>query len=434
MTEPSTQAPPWRPTWALRRTVFILVLLTGAALIFGQGILALLALPIAIGSALAWADRPTATTIGLTVDAPRLGDQLRPAEVSIDLSGDPSLQIATVQAPHSVAHAPGRLVAVAPRDGRKVLTFPIDTSRWGTVDFGATAVIAAGPDGLVVTEPVTRTMGTCRLLPAVRDVSAAELPTRAAGQVGAHRTRRPGDGSELLDIREFRTGDRLRRIDWRVSARRGEMYVRHTAIDADAELVLCIDPRFDVGPVVAEWSTRAGANGPHGSPAGSLDTTVRISAALAATYLQLGDRVGLVNLAVPEWGVPLGSGHHQLARIRWQLAGLAAAPEVRDLNFRAGAVPPGAVAVVLSPLLDEIATSTVATLARSHRDVLVLDVTPPALELPSERSLRAAARLVLAEREHRIAMLRQHGVIVTTWQPERVRQLIQRKQRARRAS
>jgi uncharacterized protein (DUF58 family) len=420
----------WRPTWALRRVVFLTAVLTGAALVTGESTLALLVIPMAVGTALAWSDRPSSVP-ELHVESPRLTEQLAGSSVRMEVTGAPGVQLATVRAPFHVQHTAGRLVCVNPGETGRSLTFPVNTEVWGLADFGTTALVAAGPDGLMVAGPTAHLIGSCRVLPTAHDIPAAELPARTAGQVGAHRTHRPGDGSELLDIREFRTGDRLRRIDWRVSARRDQIYVRRTAIDADAELVICIDPRIDVGPDLTGWATgvvtEPEGNSGVSTPVGSLDASVRIAASLAATYLRQGDRVGLVNLAMPEWGVPLGAGHRQLARIRWQLTGLVGGVTTAGLTVRDGAVPPGAVVMVLSPLLDDTATSMVARLATTHRDVIALDVLPQPIVLPTDRAMKAAARLVLAERDHRIRMLGRHGVIVTRWEPNMVRRLLRQR-------
>src|SRR5699024_620324 len=93
----------------------------------------------------------------------------------------------------------------------------------------------------------------------------------AAGHTGAaaagradrnHTSRRVGDGTAFRDVHLFTPGDRLRRIDWRVSARRSldvrtgrltELYVRRTFATADASVMLVVDSRDAVGPDVATW-------------------------------------------------------------------------------------------------------------------------------------------------------------------------------------
>ena len=95
--------------------------------------------------------------------------------------------------------------------------------------------------------------------------------------LGLHGSRHRGDGSEFDDIREYRPGDRPRRIHWRTSARTGRLHVRTTYADNDTEVVLLVD---------------AFGNLP-GSPDGSLTRTVRAAASIAAWCTRNGDRVGL---------------------------------------------------------------------------------------------------------------------------------------------
>ena len=67
--------------------------------------------------------------------------------------------------------------------------------------------------------------------------SRAALP-HPVGLVGQHRSARVGGGTELAEIRPFRTGDRLRRIHWPVSLRTGALHVTTTYADQDAEVRL----------------------------------------------------------------------------------------------------------------------------------------------------------------------------------------------------
>jgi uncharacterized protein (DUF58 family) len=234
----------------------------------------------------------------------------------------------------------------------------------------------------------------------------------------------------LLDVREFRPGDRVKRIDWRVSARRGVLHVRHTAIDADADLVICLDTRYDLTPDVMSWHDRSSGVG----QGGSLGVAIGAATTLAASYLRLGDRVGLVDLAVPHRGVQPGTGVRQLMRIRWHLAGIVPDAQLRRRRFDEGSVPRGAAVVVLSPYIDDQIDPLVGTLARTHRDVLAIDVLPDALRMPTDRAELAAARLVLAERTQRLAALASRGVLVTRWDPGLIGLLMRRRQRLRRSA
>ena len=48
------------------------------------------------------------------------------------------------------------------------------------------------------------------------------LPRRLQGLTGSHESARAGDGGDFRDVHPFTAGDRLRRIDWKATARRGQ--------------------------------------------------------------------------------------------------------------------------------------------------------------------------------------------------------------------
>ena len=121
--------------------------------------------------------------------------------------------------------------------------------------------------------------------------SRAALP-HPVGLVGQHRSARVGGGTELAEIRPFRTGDRLRRIHWPVSLRTGALHVTTTYADQDAEVRLVLDAIRDLGERDVETGRRS-----------SLDVAVEAAGAVAAHYLTTGDRVGLSVLG--------GAGHRR---------------------------------------------------------------------------------------------------------------------------
>ncbi|QFZ16672.1 DUF58 domain-containing protein [Saccharothrix syringae] len=275
--------------------------------------------------------------------------------------------------------------------------------------------LVAGPDALLVYGPVTAPERGRLLLPPVEPLPAGLLPARAAGLVGAHRARRPGDSVELRDIRAFQPGDRLRRIDWRVSLRSGDLHVREHHAEADADVVLALDTRLDLGAEVGDWSTTA--RGAGARPGGSLDRAVRAAASLAAGYLRQGDRVSLVDLARPRLGLRAGAGRRQLLRVRHQLVvcarwvGWASRPVLRPEQ-----VPHGALVVVLSPFLDADVVELTVHAARRGNAVLAVDVLPRPLRPDRETPWgRSALKVIELEHDVRLEAMRRHGVAVVAW-------------------
>lgn len=66
---------------------------------------------------------------------------------------------------------------------------------------------------------------------------------------GDHRGLVPGHGTELGETRRYAPGDDVRRIDWNVTARLSETYIRQTIAERELETWLVVDrsPRLDFG-------------------------------------------------------------------------------------------------------------------------------------------------------------------------------------------
>jgi uncharacterized protein (DUF58 family) len=68
---------------------------------------------------------------------------------------------------------------------------------------------------------------------------------------GSYRTLLAGHGTDVRDVREYEDGDDVRHIDWNVTARMDEMYVRRYAEDRELTAWLLLDhsPSMGFGPV-----------------------------------------------------------------------------------------------------------------------------------------------------------------------------------------
>src|SRR5262249_34917680 len=112
--------------------------------------------------------------------------------------------------------------------------------RWGRPALGPAVAHAVAADGLLVSDPGTGRARRIKVYPVNDAFEADEAMPRAAGLVGAHHSRRPGEGGELAGVRMFQPGDRLRRIDWRITLRTQVPHVASTLSDRDAEVVLVL--------------------------------------------------------------------------------------------------------------------------------------------------------------------------------------------------
>jgi uncharacterized protein (DUF58 family) len=414
----------WRATDALRRGLVLGVAMVVAGALLHRLALVLLGAPLLISSIVALVTPTGGKPVIRVRPLPRTVESGQRSRLLVDIDPGTGAELVAIRLP-----SPGRSgvgpVHVLPASARTLAT-RLRWDAWGEHADLRPDHLVAGPDGLWVYGPVVGEEGRRAVLPPVRPIPPGPLPPRAAGLVGAHRSRRPGDGIELRDIRAYRPGDRLRGVDWRASLRAGSraesgadvlntLYVRERYAEADADVVLAVDTRVDVGTDLADWS--------HATPGsrvrrgGSLDTTAIAATALAASYLRQGDRVGLVDLGRPQFGLPAGAGRRHLLRLRHQLlACVRAAGWASRPVLRAEQVPPGALVVVLSPFLDDAVVHQTLQATRRGGLVVAVDVLPTSLRPDQEtRWGDVVAKVIGMEHELRLAALRGGGVPVVSW-------------------
>lgn len=399
----------WHPTDALVRGVGLGVGMVVLGALLHRVELVLLGAPLLVSTLVALVSPVGGTPSVRVRSLPRIGE-VGTSRTTVELDGGEGAELLAVRLPDGRREGVGPVHLLPASAGAVTVGLRRDT--WGQGVALRPDHLVAGPDALLVHGPVTAPELGRTTLPPVQPLPAGLLPARPRGLVGAHRARRPGDSVELRDIRAFQPGDRLRRVDWRVSLRAGALHVREHHAEADADVVLALDTRLDVTAEVADW-TVAGRSAT-ARPGGSLDLAVRAAASLAAGYLRQGDRVALADLGRPQLGVRAGVGRRQLLRLRTRLvrcarsAGWAQRPVLH--------VPHGALVVVLSPFLDAPVVELTVHAARRGNAVLAVDVLPGALVPDPETPWGAsAARVVELEHEVRLAAMRQHGVVVVPW-------------------
>jgi uncharacterized protein (DUF58 family) len=417
----------WRSTDAMYRAVVCGVGLVVAGVLAHSLTLVLLGAPLLISAVLAVArPQPAHEPVVRQPRVPRTLESGERAKVIFDIEAEPGVELVALRAPRPDSAGVGQ-VHLLPGSVDHVRT-ELRHMGWGEgVDLRPDHLFA-GPDALRVHGPHVGDEGRRTVLPPVRPLPAGPLSPRPSGLVGVHRSPRPGDSTELRDIRVFQPGDRLRRVDWRVSLRASAstggvltpstLYVRERHADADATLVLAIDTRVDVGTDLGEWSLAV--QGTAVRPDGTLDTAVRAATSLAASYLSQGDRVGLVDLGRPQLSLRPGGGARQLLKLRHQLvvcsraAGWAAKPVLRPQQ-----APSGALVIVFSPFLDDAVLELTATVVRRGTRVLAMDLLPERL-LPAVKEPYGEAVLQVLRAEHavRLETLRQHGIPVLRWGDE----------------
>lgn len=310
------------------------------------------------------------------------------------------------------------LLAVHPEP--RTLALSLTSARTGVRRLFRIDHLSHSREGLLVSEPGRAGPVRVVVQPMARPLRRLPMPLRMSGLTGSHTSRRVGDGVELHDVAELVPGDRLRRIDWRVSARRGldvtsgrlgTLYVRRTFATADATVVLVVDSRDEVGPDVATWS---GAGDVRVDEPTSLDLAREAVASLAQAYLEGGDRVGLDDLGRRARPVRPGTGRNHWQRISQRLMRLT--PEGwPERRVRAPQLPSGALVVLCSTFLDEEAARTAGAWRSQGHRVIAVDTLPPVRTTGLTPYQDTAFRMVRLERALRLRELTRTGVELVRW-------------------
>ena len=280
--------------------------------------------------------------------------------------------------------------------------------------------------GMHLTGPVvSRSAEVVLVLPRARPMPALPLPLRLRGLSGQHEARRLGEGGGLRDIHPIQPGDSLRRIDWRVTARRSpnleQLYVRRTMALAEAVVTLVVDSRDDVGPDPSTWS---GIRAIRPDDATSLDLARQAAATVAQGYLAVGDRVGVEDLGVHRRALRAGTGRRHLDRVVQQLALLR--PEGDPTRrLRPPQLTAGSLVYLFSTFLDPEPAELAQVWRRSGHRVVAVDVMPRIRLHSLDHRERLALRIVDIERQDRLAEVTGAGADLVRWVDPYTSELLQ---------
>jgi len=228
-------------------------------------------------------------------------------------------------------------------------------------------------------------------------------PAELQAFAGNELARDSGEGIEFAEVRDFVPGDRVRQVNWRVSARRGRLSVNQHYPERNADVVLFLDAFNEVG--------EAGSD--------TLDLAVRAATALAARYLARQDRVGLISFGgALRWLSP-AMGLAQRYRI---VEALLDTQMILNYAWRDVEVvpprtlPPKSLIVALTPLLDQRTVKALVDLRGRGFDPAIIEVSPVPFVQPESGEVGTLAfRLWQLQRDARRYRFQRLGVPVAVW-------------------
>jgi len=232
-----------------------------------------------------------------------------------------------------------------------------------------------GPLEVASTDPLSLFTAKVKVLgkeeivvfPKFEDIRGLWLrPKRTAVWPGSIPSKRSGRGTEFYGIREYVTGDELRRINWKASARLNRLVSNEFEEERVTDVLIVVDAsgKRVLGSLVNEI----------------VEAEVSAAASIALYLLKMGNRVGLVARGSSSQWIKPDFGRRQFLRILYYLAGLEGGEGAPNLSYILHTLAPyllrpEAQIILITPLLEKDVLRAVEELSREYM-LIVLSPNP----------------------------------------------------------
>ena len=217
-------------------------------------------------------------------------------------------------------------------------------ARRGLVSVGALLIEDRDPFALAVRVTDTRAVSTQLVIPTVTALPVGPVPDPST-EAGPRTSRSRERADDDVVTREYRNGDALRRVHWRVTARQGELMVRQDEPQAGPHSRLIIDTQ-SVGyrDITLVRDLQLGRRAPESA---TFEWTIRMAASAAVHLAERGYTVELVTPTERTADAPLADG--PIGDVLGELALLTLGTRFGDLDERAGSATSPLVAIAGAP-------------------------------------------------------------------------------------
>ena len=308
------------------------------------------------------------------------------------------------------------LTFALPANTRHAATYHLRPLARGDYDFGDIFVRVQGRLGMVQRQWQIPAPLRVKVYPNMKEVARFSLPARRGRlqQAGIRKARLQGAGREFESLRDYLPDDEMRRIDWKATARRGDLVSRQYEVEKSQNVMLVLD----VGRTML-----AEVDGIQ-----KIDYAIHAALTLAYVATEAEDNVGLLVFAdTVRTYLPPKKGRGQVYAILEALHNIQASliePDyTQALTFLQTRFRKRALMVCFTDLWDpDSSRATIAELASLQPRHVVAAVTllDTKLQRAAEQEPatvasvyeKAVATQVLQDRRRALSLLTQRGILV----------------------
>lgn len=323
-------------------------------------------------------------------------------------------------APAAVEGLPRRVTV--PAGGFTGIAYRLTPSERGDQRFDGCDLLLYGAADLWRRRVRVETVQPVRVVPNFRAVARFALLAVAnqLGQIGVKLASRRGEGLEFEELREYREGDSLRRIDWKATSRRGQLISREYEDERNQQVVCLVD-------CGRRMRARDGA-------IAHFDQVLNTVLLLAYVALRQGDSIGVLTFSGERRWLPPVKGASALQTILNVVYDLRTSTSPSDFAEAATQLMQRqrrrALVLLISNVRDEdsdellpamrlLATRHLVLLASLRESVLKEGTEERVRDLPSALRVAAAHRY-LADRRRTLETLQTGGGLVVDVEPDRL--------------
>jgi uncharacterized protein (DUF58 family) len=252
------------------------------------------------------------------------------------------------------------------------------------------------------------------VIPRVEDLKGFISRAKANPYPGLMQTNYAGTGMEFHGIRSYTTGDSYKKINWKAFARWNNMMVNEFETESTTDVIIILDSREIENIGTLKHNT--------------LEYNIKAAIALAAHYLKIHDRVGIIIYGKTDgklrWVYP-ESGKKQLYKIITEIVETQPEGDI-PLNTVINTavmhmIPRRSLVILISSLQnDQTITEAITQLLARKFKIYVISPSPLDIEYSLhsyDPYFEVAYKTLKFERKNNLSRLRNKGAIVVDWNP-----------------